>query len=174
MKKHACIKLSTCLILLVLLLGMLSSLSNPSFVNAASKEEVTYLSTKDDFTKALSHQTKTIYVDNIDFVTNTELNINYSVEIIGKSDLSTISHTFLSIIGTNIEEDRINVSFKNIKFDGCFDKSSIDLDQEKTFEEIFGSDREDNICINGSQGYYDLRVMLLVGFFYIIKLCLCF
>lgn len=99
------------------------------------------IETREQFAKALAQKQSTIYVGNIDFGNIDTIEINYSVEIIGTKSLSTLKNAHFFVAGSNTAQDCIKVTMKNLKFDGAFDKTSIDLSQDKSFAEIFGSTR---------------------------------
>lgn len=155
MTTTAKMKLSILCFVLLLALAVVLFVFYPFSVEA--REEISYISSKEEFHLALSQGFKTIYVDDIEFDVATIVSINYSVKIIGKQDLSTLKNIHFDIIGPIIVGDRISVTFENVIFDGAYDISGVDLDEEKAFEEIFGTKRDEYRCINGSTGYFDLE-----------------
>ena len=100
------------------------------------------IETREQFAKALAQKQSTIYVGNIDFGNNIDaIEINYSIDIIGTKSLSILKNAHFFVAGSNTAQDCIKVTMKNLKFDGAFDKTSVDLSQDKSFSEIFGSTR---------------------------------
>ena len=74
------------------------------------------------------------------------------------SKKATLKNVYFVLSGPNITGEEINIEFENIVFDGGFSIDEDLLKQELAFEDIFGSDRESNRCINISSGYANLSV----------------
>ena len=110
-----------------------------------------------DFKNALSKQQKQILVSNIEF-DNEIIILNYDVEIKGVSNNTTLKNIYFVITGPNYLDSFINVKFSNLILDGGFEKDLESLKQNKSYVDIIGSERENNRCIDGNSGYYNLTI----------------
>ena len=140
--------------LLVLpLIGLVPAFLGTKSVKVTASEEV--ISTVDGFIEALSHREKNITVSDIDFEGRT-ISLNYDVSITSNDTEATLKNIYFEIVGPNTIDDSISVSVSNIHFDGGIDPTL--FEDGKSFEEFYGSDREENILFNGDFGYYSLSI----------------
>lgn len=111
----------------------------------------------EDFKLALSNGAKSILTTDLDF-NNETIIINHDVTIDSIDNSSSLKNVYFSLSGPTVVNEKISVTFSNISFDGGVDASSIDFETEQSFEEKFGSTRDDNKCINGKDGYFTLSL----------------
>ena len=128
-----------------------------SNIQQAKATNLNIITTFEGLQNALNKQTKDIVVGDID-LEGKRISLNYDVSISSNDKSSTIKNGYVSILGPNSSGNSISITINNIHFDGGFDKSVFDLNQSLSFEEIFGSSRENNKCIDGSFGYYNLTL----------------
>ena len=125
--------------------------------NPSNKKVDIKVSSVEDFKLALSNGAKSILTTDLDF--NHEMIIlNHDVTINSIDNESSLKNVYFSLSGPTVVNEKINVTFSNISFDGGVDASSIDFEVEQSFEEKFGSTRDDNKCINGKDGYFTLSL----------------
>lgn len=142
-------------IIFLLIIINLLILINSQKINVLSKNsDETFVKTIDEFHEALSRQKTNIVLTSIDFKGAT-YNINYSVNIKG-SDNTELSNVYFVIQGPNVINEQINVSFKELTLNGGFIVDQEILMQEKAFDEIFESSRDNKRCININEGYSNL------------------
>ena len=124
-------------------------------VKALSKVEVNSV---EEFENALINRASEIYLNDIDF--NYKLiTLNYDVSITSQNkNRANVKNAYFKVNGPNTNTETISVSLSNLNFDGGFDKSNYNLNEEKSFEEIFESDRESNRFIDADFGYYSLNI----------------
>lgn len=140
------------LIAFVVLLGCRAFESNPIFAETEKK----YFSNKNDFVAALSQKNSIIYVDDIDFG-GKSIQLDSSVEIVGLSQKSALKNVHFYAKGATTIDDCITIKLKNLVFDGGFDNSGVDLEQDKSFKEIFGSLRSELRCLT-FDGYCNIEI----------------
>ena len=121
----------------------------------ASNESV--ISDVAGFENALISRSSVIEVSDIDFEGKT-ITLNYDVKITAKSNRATLKNVYFKVTGPNTNTESISVTLSNLNLDGTFDKSSVNLNEEKSFVEMFGSDRENYRCIDADFGYYTLDI----------------
>lgn len=138
----------------VLIMALTIAIFTPKNIAYAQNEYVA--NNKQDLLDALARKADIIKVGNVDLEGFT-ITLNYSVSIVAKDSNNTIKNAYVKIDAPISSSDNISISFKNIEFDGCFDASTLDINAEKEFDVIFGS-RDDNVCIEGTKGYYDLTI----------------
>lgn len=128
-------------------------------VNAATKE-ISYIKTAEEFKYAIVSRERVIYVDDITFEANETVILHDNVTIIGKNEKSVIKNLHFQVVGSLNYEDKIKIFLKNIIFDGCFDESSYDIYQEKSFFDVFGNDYSDGFLWVDDKyvGYYDIDI----------------
>ena len=98
------------------------------------------VTTREDFSLALSQKQSVINVGDIDFGAEPiSIELTYPVEIVGKSEKSVFLNAHFSVVGK--ASDNFCIKFKNIMFNGNFDTQNFALQSEKTFSENFGLDR---------------------------------
>ena len=111
----------------------------------------------DDFKQAIAAGTKSIIVGDLDFNHET-ITINHDVCLDSINAQSSFKNVYFNIVGPTVVGEKIDVSFSNIVFDDTFDTSTINFETEESFEEKFGTTRENNICIQGNSGYFSLSL----------------
>lgn len=141
-------------ILCVLLAALFVSLVG---LTVSAKGSTAYINTADGFCAAMSRREPLIYVDDITFEGSSSfIALTYDVKIVGKKGGSTLSNAFFEVIGTQTESDTLAVSFENVIFDGKFDSTGFPIDEEKSYSEIFGSDRKRYRAFTVDTGYFDI------------------
>ena len=124
---------------------------------SSNKTKGIVVSSIDEFKLALGNGEKSILVNDIDF--NHEIiAINHNVNISAKDNSAEFKNVYFSLIAPNVVDERIEVSFSNIVFDDSFELGSIDLSAPTSFEDAFGSTRDENKCFSGNNGYYSLNL----------------
>ena len=131
--------------------------SSCSKKEASTKKNGVVVSSVEEFKQALSNGAKTILTKDIDFY-NEAITINHDVTIDAANKESELKNVYFTLSGPMVVGEKINVSFSNIIFDDMVDTSAIDFTSEQSFEEKFGSDRDNNRCITGGNGYYSLSL----------------
>lgn len=150
---------------LSVILGSLSI--GPSFVllsvgcNGADRKNLrkidTAITTVAEFKQAIAGRAKSIVVGDLDFDHET-ITLNHDVSFDSSSSQSCLKNVYFNIVGPSVIGEKIDISFSNIVFDDTFDASAIDFEIEESFEEKFGSTRENNVCIQGNSGYFSLSL----------------
>lgn len=125
--------------------------------SSKNKKDGLRVSTVEEFKQALSNGVKSILTTDLDFVDETIV-INHDVKIDSISNESSLKNIYLTLSGPTAVKEKIDVSFSNIVFDGGVDASLIDFKSIQSFEEKFGSYREDKKCITGDNGYFSLSL----------------
>lgn len=151
MNKHLTISLSIFLSLLTLLL-VAFLFAFPS-TQSAIAESNRAISNKGDFFSALAEKQQTIKISDLDLEGDI-VAINYSVTIIG--DGATLKNAYLKISAPIKKEECISVTLKGIKFDGGFTTDR--YENAESFDDIYGSNRDNERCIDANVGYYDLTI----------------
>ena len=144
----------------IVFIGIISSLFTISCngVKPKKNDKVgTTISTVEEFKQALLKGTKNLLVDDLDFSHETIV-INRDIVIDAIDNESLIKNAYFVLSGPTVIGEKINVSFSNLIFDDSFDASNIDFTLEESFEEKFGSTRDNNICISGDSGYFSLSL----------------
>ncbi len=144
----------------IVFIGIISSLFTISCngVNPKKNDKVgTAISTVEEFKEALLKGTKNLLVDDLDFSHETIV-INRDIVIDAIDNESLIKNVYFVLSCPTVIGEKINVSFSNLIFDDSFDVSNIDFTLEESFEEKFGSNRDNNICISGDSGYFSLSL----------------
>ena len=136
------------LILSALLIGCSGKQEEPAGVKVSTAEE---------FYAAIQNKETILRVDDLTFTEDTKIQLNYGLTIIGNDKKATIKNAHFNIIAPNTAGDTIAVNFENIVFDGGF-HTALPQAQDKSFEDIFGDEREDKRCINADWGYVDLSL----------------
>ena len=151
-KKNYSTKIHRVLLAIIIYFVALMAINSVS-IKAASP----LINTSEEFFEALSKQQAIINVDDIDFG-GQRVTLNYSVTITGHD--SKLKGAYFVIVGSDKNNDNsvVKISFKGIDFDGGFDLDETMLSKSESFEDIFGSAREDNRCIDANRGYYELTL----------------
>lgn len=126
------------------------------FVGCASNKEQQGVVVRDaaEFYSALRNKENLILADDLTFDEDTVIQINYGLTIIGNGKKATIGNAHFKIIGPNVAGETNAVTFENIILDGgCYEEPA---GTDKTFEEVFGGEREENRCITADWGYTNL------------------
>lgn len=110
------------------------------------------------FFDALQHKESMIIIGDLDFPQDTVIQLNYSLTLTGKSGQPAIRNACFNLSGPNTVGETIEVRFDSIRFDGGWHEKLPDPDG-KEFEEIFGSERDQNRCITSDWGYVDLTLV---------------
>ena len=135
--------------------AFLSKNSDIKIVHA--KEDAFVVHSAEELISALAYRNKNILLDDIDLAGQT-ISLNYDVKLSSSDKTSKISNGYFNIVGPNTIGESIEITLSNLIFDGGVNPSDYDLNQEKSFEEIFGSERDDKCCLNGDFGYYTLNI----------------
>ena len=114
------------------------------------------VSSIDEFNDALRNNIKTVNCNDITFEEDTIIQINYCLTIRGNNSKTTLKNAHFQILGPNVSGKTISVSFENIILDGGFYTNPTGTD--KTFEDIYGSERDNLRCITSDWGYNDLTL----------------
>jgi len=128
------------------------------FVGCASNKEQQGVVVRDaaEFYSALRNRENLILADDLTFDEDTVVQINYGLTIIGNGNKATIKNAHFKIISPNVAGETNAVTFENIILDGgCYEEPA---GTDKTFEEVFGGEREENRCITADWGYTNLAL----------------
>ena len=128
------------------------------FVGCASNKERQGVVVRDaaEFYSALQNKETLILADDLTFDEETVIQINYGLTITGNGKKATIKNAHFKIISPNVAGETNAVTFENIILDGgCYEEPA---GTDKTFEEAFGGEREENRCITADWGYIDLAL----------------
>ena len=126
------------------------------FVGCASNKERQGVVVRDaaEFYSALQNKETLILADDLTFDEDTVIQINYELTITGNGKKSTLKNAHFKIISPNVAGETNAVTFENIILDGgCYEEPA---GTDKTFEEVFGGEREENRCITADWGYTNL------------------
>ena len=126
------------------------------FVGCASNKEQQGVVVRDaaEFYSALQNKETLILADDLTFDEDTVVQINYGLTIRGNGKKATIKNAHFKIISPNVAGETNAVTFENIILDGgCYEEPA---GTDKTFEEVFGGEREENRCITADWGYTNL------------------
>ena len=115
------------------------------------------VSSVEEFKQALASGSKSLLTADLDFNHET-IAINHDVVIDSIDNQSNLKNVYFNIVGPTVIGEKIDISFSNLIFDDAFDASSINFQTEESFEDKFGSTRENNICIQGNNGYFSLSL----------------
>lgn len=115
------------------------------------------VSSVEEFKQALASGSKSLLTADLDFNHET-ITINHDVVIDSIDNQSNLKNVYFNIVGPTVIGEKIDISFSNLIFDDTFDASSINFQTEESFEDKFGSTRENNICIQGNNGYFSLSL----------------
>lgn len=115
------------------------------------------VSSVEEFKQALASGSKSLLTADLDFNHET-ITINHDVAIDSIDNQSNLKNVYFNIVGPTVIGEKIDISFSNLIFDDSFDASSINFQTEESFEDKFGSTRENNICIQGNNGYFSLSL----------------
>ncbi len=117
-----------------------------------------YVETRAGLMKALAEKQEEIYVGNMEFdESDIPIAVKNSVRIIGRQEGSVLSKAHFEVIGAESESHKIEVTFENIIFDGCYDMPDVDTLDYPSFEDLHG-DRGDLLAVNAS-GFLDLSLV---------------
>lgn len=144
------------LIFVGLSLAFLVTGCNKNESSQSQKTGIT-VSSVEEFKQALASGSKSLLTADLDFNHET-ITINHDVAIDSIDNQSNLKNVYLNIVGPTVVGEKIDVSFSNLIFDDTFDASSINFQTEESFEDKFGSTRENNICIQGNNGYFSLSL----------------
>ena len=111
----------------------------------------------DGFINALQNKANVIFVDDIEFVNDTVIQINHDVKVVGNGKKTTLKNAHFDLIGPNTVGDAITVEFENVVLDGGYHET-LEIVTDKSFEDVFGSERENLRCINANWGYINLTI----------------
>ena len=125
--------------------------------SSSNKKSGLEVSTVEEFKQALSNGVKTILTTDLDFADETIV-INHDVIIDSIDGQSSLKNVYFTLSGPTVINEKIDVSFSNISFDGGVNTSSIDFESKESFEAKFGSYREEKKCITGDSGYFSLSL----------------
>ena len=125
--------------------------------SSSNKKNGLRVSTVEEFKQALSNGAKSILTSDLDFADETIV-INHDFKIDSIDSDSSLKNVHFTLSGPTVINERIDVSFSNISFDGGVDASSINFETKESFETKFGSYREDKKCITGDNGYFSLSL----------------
>gem|GEM_PF-6042266 len=126
------------------------------FVGCASNKERQGVVVRDttEFLSALQNKETLIFADDLTFDEDTVVQINYGLTITGNGKKATIKNAHFKIISPNVAGKTNSVTFENIILDGgCYEEPA---ETDKTFEEVFGGEREEKRCITADWGYTNL------------------
>ena len=151
-KPSSLIKLS-----LIVLAGLVFTVSCNNTQDKIESKTGIKVNTVQEFKQALTNGEKSILAANLDF-NNEIIVINHSVQIDSIDNESQLKNVYFTLSGPTTVGESINVSFQNIVFDGSFDASGINFETEESFEDKFGSWREEYKCITGDVGYFSLSL----------------
>ena len=122
------------------------------------KEPVGYeVSSTEEFLEALRNQEAVIRTGDLVFPPDTVIQLNYSLTLTGKDGKAELKNVFFNLSGPNTVGKTIDVCFKGIRFDGGWHETLPDPD-DRDFEEIFGTERDDRRCITSDWGYVNLSL----------------
>ena len=138
-------------ILLILVISVL-------FAGCANEKERDGVVARDtsEFYSAIQNKETVILVDDLTFEEDTVLQINYGLTIRGNGKKATIKNVHFKIISPNVAGETNSITFENLVLDGGYHEQPAGTD--RTFEEVFGSEREDKRCITADWGYTDLTL----------------
>ncbi len=105
----------------------------------------------EEFFSAIQNKETIIYCEDLTFEENTAIQINYGLTICGKDKKAIIKNACFNIVSPNTSDGQMSVRFENVVLDGGVGMPA--AEQDKTFEEVFGSEREDKRCITADWGY---------------------
>ena len=150
---------------LPIFLGLILIGSSFSFLNTGCSKSDSIVPQKvgvivnsvDDFKQAIASGAKSIIADDLDFNHET-ITINHDVSLDSLNSQSSLKNVYFNIVGPTVVGEKIDVSFSNIVFDDTFDTSAINFETEESFEDKFGSPRENNVCIQSNSGYFSLSL----------------
>ena len=131
-----------------------------SFLGCSGKQKKTEgatVETAEEFYAAVRNKETVIRVKDLTFAEDTKIELNYSLTLVGDGGKATVRNAHFNVIAPNTAGDTIEVRFENIVFDGGV-HDALPEPQGKTFEEIFGGERDDLRCINADWGYADLSL----------------
>lgn len=136
-------------ILLILVISVL-------FAGCANEKERDGVVARDtsEFYSAIQNKETVILVDDLTFEEDSVLQINYGLTIRGNGKKATIKNAHFKIISPNVAGETNSITFENLVLDGGYHEQPAGTD--RTFEEVFGSEREDKRCITADWGYTDL------------------
>ncbi len=130
-----------------------------AFISGCGTDEAApvYISTRAELTKALAEKQAEIYVDDIAFdEADIYVEIAHSVAIIGRPQQSTLTKAHFVVTGGESESGLINVSFRNLIFDGCYEMPDGDPQKAESFGDFHG-DREDKAALTAN-GFLELSL----------------
>ncbi|MBP5308434.1 MAG: hypothetical protein J6Z34_04800, partial [Clostridia bacterium] len=131
-----------------------------TFVGCADGQKESYgayVQSAEEFYAALQNKEAVIRVGDLTFAEETKIQLNYGLTIIGNGSGATIKNAFFNVIGPNTAGETIDVVFDGIIFDGGH-HNALPEERDKSFEDIFESEREDKRCINPDWGYVNLSL----------------
>ena len=126
------------------------------FVGCANNKEQQGAVVRDtaEFFFSLQNKETLILANDITFDEDTVVQINYGLTIRGNGMKATIKNAHFKIISPNVAGETNAVTFENIILDGgCYEEPD---GTDKTFEEVFGGEREEKRCITADWGYTNL------------------
>lgn len=135
---------------------LLVSLLSVPFTGCSNKQKQdgVVVSNASEFYDALQRKEKTILCDDFAFSEDTVIEINYGVTISSHGNKSTIKNAHFNILGPNVAGESVDVFFNNIILDGNY--YILPTGTDKTFEDIYGEERENKRCITVDWGYANL------------------
>ena len=136
-------------LLLILLAGCAGQKPEPAGVEVSSAEE---------FQEALQNKESIILTGDLDFPADTVIQLNYSLSLTGLNGQPVIRNVSFNLSGPNTVGETISVRFENVRFDGGWHET-LPEPGDRSFEELFGTERDDRRCINSDWGYVDLELV---------------
>ena len=122
-----------------------------------NKKDGLKVSSVEEFKQALSNGVKSILTSDLDFLDEIIV-INHDLKVDSIDTESSFKNVHFTLSGPTVVNEKIDVSFSNISFDGGVNTSSIDFESKESFETKFGSYREEKKCITGDSGYFSLSL----------------
>lgn len=114
----------------------------------AAAAEGEYVTSRAELVKALATGRETIYVGDIEFdESDLYVRVTRSVRIVGKEGGSVFKNGYFHIVGSDLVQEPITVSFENIIFDGCYRMPLGKPEDAASFDEYHG-DRSGMGCIS--------------------------
>lgn len=143
-------KVATVLFILLAITVILTGCSSKDTENGVVVKDAS------EFYSALQNKVRLILVDDLTFAEDTVVQLNYSLTIRGNGEKATIRNAHFDVVGPNVAGETNAITFENLVLDGGYHEQPAGAD--KTFEEAFGSERENLRCINANWGYADLKL----------------
>ncbi|MBR6410427.1 MAG: right-handed parallel beta-helix repeat-containing protein [Clostridia bacterium] len=139
-------------------IGIVLAILTVAGCSGQQKEPAGYeVSSTEEFLEALRNQEAVIRTGDLVFPPDTVIQLNYSLTLTGKDGKAELKNVFFNLSGPNTVGKTIDVCFKGIRFDGGWHETLPDPD-DRDFEEIFGTERDDRRCITSDWGYVNLSL----------------